>query len=197
LREHETVKSSFSWIGGHPAVDFCNTEHLVSGEWVDHIECDQEIMRWAKTAGFEVRAAAVGAASTEFVHGSLREVRSAIRTLFECRIDFTVPPHRPLEVLNRALKWKLPGDPLHFHNGIFERAPLSVGTPIEVMHALAEDAAKILATDAGKRLRRCSSDSCVLLFLDTSRAGTRRWCSMKVCGNRAKVAAHLTRRRRR
>jgi predicted RNA-binding Zn ribbon-like protein len=45
-------------------------------------------------------------------------------------------------------------------------------------------------------LRRCANhDTCVLMFLDTSRSHTRRWCSMELCGNRSKVAAHDARSR--
>jgi predicted RNA-binding Zn ribbon-like protein len=46
-----------------------------------------------------------------------------------------------------------------------------------------------------QRVRRCSRRGCVLLFHDTSKNGTRRWCDMAVCGNRAKAAAHYQRRR--
>jgi len=44
------------------------------------------------------------------------------------------------------------------------------------------------------RIRRCASPDCVLHFYDTSRNGTRRWCSMAGCGNRAKAARHAARR---
>jgi predicted RNA-binding Zn ribbon-like protein len=44
------------------------------------------------------------------------------------------------------------------------------------------------------RLSRCSAPDCGLVFYDSSRGGTRRWCSMQRCGNRAKVRAHRARR---
>ncbi|ACZ84030.1 CGNR zinc finger domain-containing protein [Streptosporangium roseum] len=43
------------------------------------------------------------------------------------------------------------------------------------------------------RVRKCDGPGCVLWFLDTSRNGRRRWCSMTGCGNRAKARAHYTR----
>nr|WP_256415830.1 MULTISPECIES: CGNR zinc finger domain-containing protein [unclassified Frigoribacterium] len=43
------------------------------------------------------------------------------------------------------------------------------------------------------RLRRCTNEACGLVFFDESRAGSRRWCSMQRCGNRAKVRAHRAR----
>ncbi|MFJ5551762.1 CGNR zinc finger domain-containing protein [Streptomyces sp. NPDC093225] len=45
------------------------------------------------------------------------------------------------------------------------------------------------------RIRKCASTTCVLHFFDTSRNGTRRWCSMAACGNRAKAARHYARAR--
>jgi len=40
---------------------------------------------------------------------------------------------------------------------------------------------------------RCQNPACVLWFFDTTRNGTRRWCSMAVCGNRAKARRHYDR----
>ena len=63
---------------------------------------------------------------------------------------------------------------------------------------LADAAADLMAGDGMPRLRRCANHGmCVLLFLDTSRSHTRRWCSMELCGNRSKVAAHSARARQR
>ncbi|MCX5198228.1 CGNR zinc finger domain-containing protein [Streptomyces sp. NBC_00249] len=50
---------------------------------------------------------------------------------------------------------------------------------------------------APDRIRKCASETCVLRFYDTSRNGTRRWCSMAVCGNRAKASRHYARTRER
>jgi predicted RNA-binding Zn ribbon-like protein len=46
------------------------------------------------------------------------------------------------------------------------------------------------------KLRECSNDKCLWLFLDDSKNGTRRWCSMQACGNRAKAQRHYLRRKR-
>ncbi|MBD0709708.1 hypothetical protein BU197_15330 [Streptomyces sp. CBMA291] len=49
---------------------------------------------------------------------------------------------------------------------------------------------------APDRIRVCAHESCVLRFFDTSRNGTRRWCSMALCGNRAKASRHYARGKR-
>jgi len=46
---------------------------------------------------------------------------------------------------------------------------------------------------APDRIRHCAHDACILHFFDTSRNGTRRWCSMAACGNRAKASRHYAR----
>ncbi|CAM5442198.1 hypothetical protein SAVIM338S_02652 [Streptomyces avidinii] len=58
------------------------------------------------------------------------------------------------------------------------------------------DYLELLASGPG-RIRECASEACVLHFHDTSRNGTRRWCSMSACGNRAKASRHYARTRER
>ena len=64
-----------------------------------------------------------------------------------------------------------------------------------LMSSVARDAIDILGGPRAARLKRCEGTRCALLFLDTSRSGRRRWCSMERCGNRAMVAAHRRRRK--
>jgi predicted RNA-binding Zn ribbon-like protein len=45
------------------------------------------------------------------------------------------------------------------------------------------------------RVRKCANDKCLWLFLDETKNGTRRWCSMSACGNRAKAHRHYTRKK--
>jgi predicted RNA-binding Zn ribbon-like protein len=63
--------------------------------------------------------------------------------------------------------------------------------------AIAEAAARLLAGPDRDLVRRCANPACVLLFLDATRNRRRRWCTMRICGNRMKVAAWRARRRRR
>ena len=51
----------------------------------------------------------------------------------------------------------------------------------------------LLAQPSHDRLRRCANPECLWLFLDDSSGGTRRWCDMGACGNRAKARRHYLR----
>lgn len=61
-------------------------------------------------------------------------------------------------------------------------------------YPLALAAAELLTSDQAGRIREC--DGCYWLFLDTSRNGKRRWCNMKICGNREKARRHYERTRK-
>jgi predicted RNA-binding Zn ribbon-like protein len=53
--------------------------------------------------------------------------------------------------------------------------------------ALAMSAADLITSEAVQRVRTCDNAECRWLFLDTSKNHTRRWCDMKICGNRMKA----------
>ena len=50
--------------------------------------------------------------------------------------------------------------------------------------------ADLMVGSAGRRIRQCANDECLWLFVDASKGGTRRWCDMASCGNRAKARRH-------
>jgi len=63
----------------------------------------------------------------------------------------------------------------------------------QALSTIAREGVELLGGSGAGRLRRCAAEDCGMLYLDTSRAGSRRWCSMQRCGNRAKVRAHRSR----
>lgn len=65
--------------------------------------------------------------------------------------------------------------------------PRPTGTA--ALSTVARDAITTFSSGAS-RIRRCGAENCALIFYDSSRPNSRRWCSMKRCGNRTKVRAH-------
>jgi len=61
---------------------------------------------------------------------------------------------------------------------------------------IARSAAELLASEQLSYVRACSSKTCQWLFLDTSKNHRRRWCDMKLCGNRAKVRRFYSRKKK-
>ncbi|MFC7644416.1 CGNR zinc finger domain-containing protein [Streptosporangium lutulentum] len=70
--------------------------------------------------------------------------------------------------------------------------PAPVG---DALALIAENAIQILGGHDRQRVKACEGPGCGGLYLDTSRGGNRRWCSMNTCGNRAKKAAMRVPRR--
>ncbi len=63
----------------------------------------------------------------------------------------------------------------------------------QALATIARDGVALFSGGTLGRTRACDADDCDLVYLDTSRAGNRRWCSMQRCGNRSKVRAHRAR----
>jgi len=61
------------------------------------------------------------------------------------------------------------------------------------LSTLARDAIDLFGGPFAQRIRVCDAENCGLLLVDTSKPGRRRWCSMEVCGNRAKIRSHRSR----
>jgi predicted RNA-binding Zn ribbon-like protein len=66
-------------------------------------------------------------------------------------------------------------------------------TGAQVLSAAAREAIDLLTGPGRDRVRECAAADCHLVFLDTSRPGSRRWCSMERCGNRHKVRGYRSR----
>lgn len=75
------------------------------------------------------------------------------------------------------------------------QAGRSVHPVAQALATIARDAVELFGVAHRARLRECADASCGMFYIDTSRAASRRWCSMQRCGNRAKVRAHRARAR--
>jgi predicted RNA-binding Zn ribbon-like protein len=76
-------------------------------------------------------------------------------------------------------------------DNVHEALPDNLALPL---WRVALSARELLLRLPETRLRACAGDDCGWLFLDASKAGRRRWCSMADCGNRAKARRHYARR---
>jgi len=133
--------------------------------------------------GEQVEAAAVGSADAE---GTVPMARDA---LFRVVIAQTRDePHPPgdLEVVNEAAA-RPALVPAITPTGERQWAGAPTGTHLAA--TVARDAVELLTGPFAHRIRTCAAEDCHLVYVDTSRPGRRRWCSMEHCGNRHKVRA--------
>lgn len=158
------------------AADLINTRWLAGTDEYDLLEEDALTLAWLDKHGLDTGAAAAD------VRRHLREARSALAAAVADPSDTTA--------LNRILdhgRIRLSLDA----EGAIETP--EVGDPAR--HAAWTCARDLLrvTTEAPGRMRKCANPPCPLHFVDTSRKGERRWCSMALCGNRAKAQRHRTR----
>jgi len=121
-----------------------------------------------------------------------RDVREAVHTLLTTARSDSGPAGCPAEVrtlLNRAASAAPPVPVLDDHGGLVHTAADPVGA---VLADIARDALTLATSPALERVRACAGPACAAWFLDTSRPGNRRWCSMDACGNQAKKTTWRT-----
>jgi predicted RNA-binding Zn ribbon-like protein len=124
----------------------------------------------------------------------VRELREAIFRIARAAMDRREPQPADIATLNaRAAAPDLAPTFGRLGGGVGRDAP--GGALRAAMSTIARDAVELFAGPHAARIRECAAPDCSGLFLDASRAGRRRWCSMAACGNRTKVAAYRTRTR--
>lgn len=79
--------------------------------------------------------------------------------------------------------------------GIERRFERVLRAPGQLLEPIASAAADLLCDAEPALIKPCANHACILYFYDTSKNHARRWCSMDLCGNRTKVAAHYRRHR--
>lgn len=122
-----------------------------------------------------------------------RALRGALFGVVDAELRRARPPAAALATINAAaaVPARAPRLALTAHGLRRERATPSVE---EILGLIARDAIDLLTGPQRELLRECAADDCSGIYIDSSRARTRRWCSTARCGNRARVAAHRARR---
>jgi predicted RNA-binding Zn ribbon-like protein len=160
------------------ALDLVNTEFLPDGTLVDLLATAGSTRAWLTAAGMD--EAAFGDPGSTCA--ALRQARAAIREALSGR--GTAPLN---EVLGHGRIR------LSVSAGLVPLRRLDVGDPAWQPAVMAAANLLDLLERAPDRIKHCENPACVLWFFDTTRNGTRRWCSMAVCGNRMKARRHYGR----
>jgi predicted RNA-binding Zn ribbon-like protein len=114
-----------------------------------------------------------------------RDAREAVYALLKAARE-TTPADCPADartLLNELAAAPTPHPVLDDHGALTHRAADPVAA---LLAAVARDALDLATSPLLARVRDCAGPNCGAWFLDTSRPGTRRWCSMDRCGNQAK-----------
>lgn len=187
-------------IGGHPALDYCNTyagwnepddtgvEYLPSYEqlaiWAAHAElitmADAEVLRALADAD---------EASAARVLADAKDLRTAMYVILLDPSAAETFGRLADYVRDAASSAEFVADADGIATWVVPVAP-DLGLPLRL---IAHAAGQLLCSTDRTVVRACPGHQCGWLFLD--RRGRRRWCSMATCGNRAKVRAFEARQR--
>jgi predicted RNA-binding Zn ribbon-like protein len=181
------IRDGFKFRGGSPALDLATTMvGRLGASPRDLLAAPADLDRWLVAAA--LAQTAPGATEGNLVQA--RSLREALYRLALSRAEAVALPDADRELLNAYAA--LPAAPLQL--GADGRAHLA-GDVRGLLAELAREGVSLLGGDFGDRIRQCEGPPCAVLFVDTSRKGDRRWCSMSACGNKAKVAEWRKRER--
>jgi predicted RNA-binding Zn ribbon-like protein len=191
-------------IGGALCLDFVNTvDPRHAPERREYLDSYPALVAWGSHAGaIDVKqgdrlreAAAVQPAEAGRVLRRAIGLREALYPLFSQAGSRPRPERDDLDVLQAEVTgalahFRIAWSPAGFG---WEWDQASSGLD-RVLWPVAWSAAELLAQGPLERIRECpGQDTCGWLFLDLSKNASRRWCDMRVCGNRAKARRHYER----
>lgn len=118
-------------------------------------------------------------------------LREALYRIFSATALGATPAGADLDALNQALARTPPRTQLRLTDAGYAWQVAKLRPMVsDLLAPVLWSAADLLTNTRLARVRRCANDKCLYLFVDDSRNGTRRWCSMSMCGNRAKAHRH-------
>jgi predicted RNA-binding Zn ribbon-like protein len=178
------IDRSFSWLVFPPAVDLANTVVITANGPVDLLSTDEELEAWVAVESARVPDArsALGRLA------EVRVLRDAVHELLHAHPLQVTPPPSAVAAVNEASAAspvaRSLGAGLELHDRELGRTPWD-----RFRGAVGRSAVELAASQT---VAECGAPSCGMLFLPANARQT--WCS-PACGNRARVARHLRRRR--
>jgi predicted RNA-binding Zn ribbon-like protein len=183
-------------------LDFINTEVVLSGQPTDLLPSWKDLVAWLIEAGLVTGKEAKESERVWDRHGpetlkQAKAFRSTMRHMAERVADGKPVPQAALDTINHLLRHRVGYSQISRLNGRFERKYESKSEDtVQLLGLLAEAASDLLVRCDLSLVKKCQNPACVLFFYDTTKNHARHWCSMSLCGNRSKVAAHYHRHRR-
>ena len=194
-------KDGFLFLGNQLTLDFLNTCPIQNSESMELLGDFSAVLRWFQTAGLLSSSEAANlqekwgdSSRARKVVESMRELREKLRKKVIAWEGGSAVSHSTIGELNRLMaNYPMCTRLKAIGKKVSTEIYFTPEQPEDLVAPLAHSATDLFANTDRKRVRKC--DQCVLHFHDTSKKGTRRWCSMRLCGNRLKVAAYAGRQR--
>jgi predicted RNA-binding Zn ribbon-like protein len=216
-----TIRPPPLFIADNLGLDFLNSIAVPVDTEVEWLASGEDLLAWLKQAGL-VPKHVLNAFRQSTVPGELDAIAAQARALRDWFKPFVyehmgrpLEPNalRQLEPLNQLLardeefgqivihdrrhdQQHEHGDETAAVSGLAWRQQRRWLSPESLLLPIGRSLADLVCTEDFTFVKACEGQSCTLLFFDRTRGRARRWCSMAVCGNRAKQAAHRERAQR-
>ncbi|WP_353943925.1 CGNR zinc finger domain-containing protein [Streptomyces sp. HUAS MG91] len=186
-----TDPHTFRWYGGRISVDFTATLTGHIPHTVEHLRTPADLSHWSRAARL---SDAPLPDATPRALDQARQLREALHRTF---LHAAKPAPDDLDTISTWSARSLPGPRLTTaENDAPTLCRPRLHLTGDLLTLIARDGVDLLTGRHSHRIRECAAPDCTLLFVDVSRPGRRRWCSMDVCGARAKMAGYRARRTR-
>ena len=194
------------FVGDALGLDFLNSIATLVDVAIDWIEDGEGLASWLDQAKL-VPADAFASIRARALPGELDKVAGQARVLREWFRGFvrshkgrrlTAEDLTELEPLNRLLERdesfsRIVSGPEGGYRLLELETIRRWRTPESLLLPIGEALAQLVCTEDFSNVKACEGPICTLMFADHTRGRARRWCSMALCGNRAKQAAHRQR----
>jgi predicted RNA-binding Zn ribbon-like protein len=211
----------FDLSGGHPALDLVNSldNRFRADGPNENLLQYSDLLRFLGESGLldpqriRLLNKAASEKAAEQVLREVKELREATAAVFYASMEERTPTRSDVQTLerhfveasrHRELHWNASADRVGSAlvpagddapaNLAWQWSPHAESDPNLPLWLLTQSVSDILLSSDAARVRTCAVDTCRWLFLDTSKNHTRRWCNMKVCGNRMKARRFQARR---
>jgi predicted RNA-binding Zn ribbon-like protein len=198
------MSRTFQLIAGHPVLDFVNTldHRFRDAGSVELLSSYADLAAFVRQSGLAGERHSTGPQGTRHTPAaakalrSARELREALATWFYTSDDENPDRLEAVKTLERCLL-----DADRHRELAIEPAPPESNNSLRIawtwgrfenhphlpVWLIARAAGGLLTSEDTARIHQCKSATCRWLFLDISRNHSRRWCDMKICGNRMKA----------
>lgn len=194
-KKSNTVWTSEHFIGSHPAIDFTNTvftRHMPAQD-NDLLNSPHDVGNWFQFAGLatKAQAKAISGISDPAFLERVRNLREASFSVFDALAAENPPASDALGLLFAQVAEGFSTHRLRPRAAYAASEITRFDDPNAIAAFLAAMSVEASIVLPRQRLHACPR--CGWLFVDTSRGGRRRWCSMQTCGNREKALRHRVR----
>jgi predicted RNA-binding Zn ribbon-like protein len=195
------------FVGGHMVVDFVNTVTGRNGHPRDWLASFAALADWAALIGLFPKhqcerlkkSSHRSPTEAESVLASARELRELLfKVLLALAVNGRSPSPGDLELLDAYWCRAVEKHTLRRVGGSIQPVIADFSAALDgIVNAMAIRAVDLMRELSTTLLRMCAGPNCAWLFIDSSKAGRRRWCDMATCGNDAKAKRHYLSKRKR